>query len=297
MRPRKLLNILPLGVVQTSQAVVGFEHYVVVGGVEGCILWHQDTYSGPCLGRVAVTRPVVPFHFYPSARWAEKRGWRWSEALPASSPLQWSLSLRGENGPGGFIVLKSASNPRVCTFIWILNTDLKVGSGEWRGCAGRPWSSLSCSGLPLLSISFFTLKFGAGSRWSHPELVEGLCLSSLMSDSRGPEEGWLAANPAPPGSVCVAGAKTQHGMFFLPGVGEGGLGCIPELHLRSGPEHPLMVLIVERQHLLRASHPGTSSCLPQGRLPRYLIHQSLAATMFEFGFHLRQRIGELGARL
>uniref|UniRef100_A0A3Q2HPG4 StAR-related lipid transfer protein 3 n=1 Tax=Equus caballus TaxID=9796 RepID=A0A3Q2HPG4_HORSE len=66
--------------------------------------------------------------------------------------------VRGENGPGGFIVLKPASNPRVCTFIWILNTDLK------------------------------------------------------------------------------------------------------------------------------------------GRLPRYLIHQSLAATMFEFAFHLRQRIGELGAR-
>ncbi|XP_006176420.1 stAR-related lipid transfer protein 3 isoform X2 [Camelus ferus] len=66
--------------------------------------------------------------------------------------------VRGENGPGGFIVLKPANNPRVCTFIWILNTDLK------------------------------------------------------------------------------------------------------------------------------------------GRLPRYLIHQSLAATMFEFAFHLRQRIGELGAR-
>uniref|UniRef100_A0A2K5S569 StAR-related lipid transfer protein 3 n=1 Tax=Cebus imitator TaxID=2715852 RepID=A0A2K5S569_CEBIM len=67
--------------------------------------------------------------------------------------------VRGENGPGGFIVLKSPSNPCVCTFIWILNTDLK------------------------------------------------------------------------------------------------------------------------------------------GRLPRYLIHQSLAATMFEFAFHLRQRISELGARV
>ncbi|XP_063485005.1 stAR-related lipid transfer protein 3 isoform X8 [Symphalangus syndactylus] len=66
--------------------------------------------------------------------------------------------VRGENGPGGFIVLKSASNPRVCTFVWILNTDLK------------------------------------------------------------------------------------------------------------------------------------------GRLPRYLIHQSLAATMFEFAFHLRQRISELGVQ-
>lgn len=31
----------------------------------------------------------------------------------------------------------------------------------------------------------------------------------------------------------------------------------------------------------------------QGRLPRYLIHQSLAATMFEFAFHLRQRVAEL----
>ncbi|XP_044527686.1 stAR-related lipid transfer protein 3 [Gracilinanus agilis] len=66
--------------------------------------------------------------------------------------------VRGENGPGGFIVLKSPSNPRVCTFVWVLNTDLK------------------------------------------------------------------------------------------------------------------------------------------GRLPRYLIHQSLATTMFEFAFHLRQRVGELCAR-
>ncbi|XP_054252805.1 LOW QUALITY PROTEIN: stAR-related lipid transfer protein 3 [Indicator indicator] len=36
-----------------------------------------------------------------------------------------SKYVRGENGPGGFIVLKCPSNPRVCTFIWILNTDLK----------------------------------------------------------------------------------------------------------------------------------------------------------------------------
>ncbi|XP_039595575.1 stAR-related lipid transfer protein 3 isoform X2 [Polypterus senegalus] len=36
-----------------------------------------------------------------------------------------SRYIRGENGPGGFVVLKSSSNPSVCTFIWILNTDLK----------------------------------------------------------------------------------------------------------------------------------------------------------------------------
>uniref|UniRef100_H2UX46 StAR related lipid transfer domain containing 3 n=1 Tax=Takifugu rubripes TaxID=31033 RepID=H2UX46_TAKRU len=33
--------------------------------------------------------------------------------------------VRGENGPGGFVVLKSSMNPSVCTFIWVLNTDLK----------------------------------------------------------------------------------------------------------------------------------------------------------------------------
>uniref|UniRef100_A0A3Q3IYK3 START domain-containing protein 3 n=2 Tax=Monopterus albus TaxID=43700 RepID=A0A3Q3IYK3_MONAL len=33
--------------------------------------------------------------------------------------------VRGENGPGGFVVLKSSCNPSVSTFIWVLNTDLK----------------------------------------------------------------------------------------------------------------------------------------------------------------------------
>ncbi|XP_069807721.1 stAR-related lipid transfer protein 3 [Dendropsophus ebraccatus] len=33
--------------------------------------------------------------------------------------------VRGENGPGGFVVLKSSRNPSICTFVWILNTDLK----------------------------------------------------------------------------------------------------------------------------------------------------------------------------
>ncbi|KAJ8245951.1 hypothetical protein GJAV_G00262070 [Gymnothorax javanicus] len=36
-----------------------------------------------------------------------------------------SRCVRGENGPGGFVVLKSSSNPSVCIFIWVLNTDLK----------------------------------------------------------------------------------------------------------------------------------------------------------------------------
>ncbi|KAL4659292.1 stAR-related lipid transfer protein 3 [Arapaima gigas] len=36
-----------------------------------------------------------------------------------------SRFVRGENGPGGFVVLKSSNNPSLCNFIWVLNTDLK----------------------------------------------------------------------------------------------------------------------------------------------------------------------------
>ncbi|KAI7798630.1 stAR-related lipid transfer protein 3 [Triplophysa rosa] len=42
-----------------------------------------------------------------------------------SKPPSGGRFVRGENGPGGFVVLKSSSNPSVCTFIWVLNTDLK----------------------------------------------------------------------------------------------------------------------------------------------------------------------------
>lgn len=62
--------------------------------------------------------------------------------------------VRGENGPGGFIVLKSASNPRVCTFIWILNTDLK-GSVAIASRAGKR----DCLGFLLL------MKDDAEQRW------------------------------------------------------------------------------------------------------------------------------------
>ncbi|KFO34893.1 StAR-related lipid transfer protein 3 [Fukomys damarensis] len=45
--------------------------------------------------------------------------------VPAFLSLERTSDAQGENGPGGFVVLKSASNPSVCTFVWILNTDLK----------------------------------------------------------------------------------------------------------------------------------------------------------------------------
>ncbi|XP_066483664.1 stAR-related lipid transfer protein 3 isoform X2 [Tiliqua scincoides] len=33
--------------------------------------------------------------------------------------------VRAENGPGGFVALKCATNPNLCTLFWVLNTDLK----------------------------------------------------------------------------------------------------------------------------------------------------------------------------
>lgn len=76
----------------------------------------------------------IPSLFRPRPRWARNGGGE-SGASPGSGVPSGASLLRGENGPGGFVVLKSASNPRVCTFIWILNTDLKV---RGRGCRQAP---------------------------------------------------------------------------------------------------------------------------------------------------------------
>lgn len=56
-------------------------------------------------------------------------------------------------------------------------------------------------------------------------------------------------------------------------LSQGGMGALPAPNCPSQPRVPVLC--------------------PQGRLPKYLIHQSLAATMFEFAFHLRQRVAEL----
>uniref|UniRef100_A0A674MK92 StAR related lipid transfer domain containing 3 n=1 Tax=Takifugu rubripes TaxID=31033 RepID=A0A674MK92_TAKRU len=56
--------------------------------------------------------------------------------------------VRGENGPGGFVVLKSSMNPSVCTFIWVLNTDLKVPECLCPVRAGCPATSSTRAWLP-----------------------------------------------------------------------------------------------------------------------------------------------------
>lgn len=222
------------------------------------------------------------------------RGLAWPQGFPNCTSL-----LRGENGPGGFIVLKSTSNPHVCTFIWILNTDLKVGLLGLQGRLGaveRLCSDLGgflpCSGSPLLPTSFLISNLGQG-----PGALLALSCCSYLWLLR-PQVGVAGCQPNPSWVVCVAGAKTwaQH---VLPARGEGervAQAAFQSCTCILAQSTPCWRQLLKGEPLLRASHPGTSSCLPQGRLPRYLIHQSLAATMFEFAFHLRQRISELGAR-
>lgn len=93
-----------------------------------------------------------------------------SQRIPARIPTWLCLNLlaflrRGENGPGGFIVLKCPSNAKVCTFIWILNTDLKVKPvSGWGSCVPSPAQlspgSSSHRSSPLASTALKGLRFG-----------------------------------------------------------------------------------------------------------------------------------------
>lgn len=94
----------------------------------------------------------------------------------------------------------------------------------------------------------------------------------FTSECRGPVERWLTAKPAPPRSVCVAGAKSRHSVFFLPGVrGRGWLrlrsrAAPAPAALTQGTRHapPPLVPVRRGEPLLRAGHPETSSHLPAG---------------------------------
>uniref|UniRef100_A0A8C9N1B9 START domain-containing protein n=1 Tax=Serinus canaria TaxID=9135 RepID=A0A8C9N1B9_SERCA len=75
-----------------------------------------------------------------------------------------SKYVRGENGPGGFIVLKCPSNAKVCTFIWILNTDLKVKASSWvrqlSPSPAQPKDPSSHRSGPLASAALKGFRFG-----------------------------------------------------------------------------------------------------------------------------------------
>ena len=174
MRAGRWYAPCPWGCANTRQAVGGGSEHPIAGGVGGCILWRPGHPFRPCPDQ------QLPSRFHPSPRWVGAE--RGSGVSPGSrSPTSASL-LRGENGPGGFIVLKSASNPRVCTFIWILNTDLKVGVLGLRGrlCGGEGTCCVAlgvpASGFPALRL-LSSSETGAGSRWS--SRPEALCLPSL----------------------------------------------------------------------------------------------------------------------
>lgn len=113
----------------------------------------------------------------------------------------------------------------------------------------------------------------------------------------GPAEGgWLPASPLPGLSACLT-PRPGHSVFLLlKGRGEGARATLQSCTCTLAQRNPFGCPLLTEEPLRTARPPGANSRLPQGRLPRYLIHQSLAATMFEFAFHLRQRVGEMGAR-
>ncbi|XP_076213054.1 stAR-related lipid transfer protein 3 [Aptenodytes patagonicus] len=107
---------------------------------EKMILWNRTVAACQILQRVedntivsydvaagAAGGVISPRDFVNVRRIERRRDRYISSGMSTTHSLKPPLSkyVRGENGPGGFIVLKCPSNPRVCTFIWILNTDLK----------------------------------------------------------------------------------------------------------------------------------------------------------------------------
>ncbi|KAF1463524.1 StAR-related lipid transfer protein 3, partial [Megadyptes antipodes antipodes] len=107
---------------------------------EKMILWNRTVAACQILQRVedntivsydmaagAAGGVISPRDFVNVRRIERRRDRYISSGMSTTHSLKPPLSkyVRGENGPGGFVVLKCPSNPRVCTFIWILNTDLK----------------------------------------------------------------------------------------------------------------------------------------------------------------------------
>uniref|UniRef100_A0A2K5M495 StAR related lipid transfer domain containing 3 n=1 Tax=Cercocebus atys TaxID=9531 RepID=A0A2K5M495_CERAT len=129
--------------------------------------------------------------------------------------------VRGENGPGGFVVLKSASNPRVCTFVWILNTDLKVGC--W-GAACPGTSSTRASRPPCLNLPF-TCDSASGPVATTSRARKGASWASAAHVGPGPR---LSPSTEP----CSAWSRLSEqavgwstGLWGSPGWRKWGLAC------------------------------------------------------------------------
>ncbi|XP_046894807.1 stAR-related lipid transfer protein 3 [Hypomesus transpacificus] len=108
----------PEKMVQWNKTVSGCQ---ILQRVDDNTLVSYDVSSGAAGG-------VVSARDFVNVRRVERKRDRYISAGMATEhdgkPAH-SRYVRGENGPGGFVVLKSSSNPSVCTFIWVLNTDLK----------------------------------------------------------------------------------------------------------------------------------------------------------------------------
>ncbi|XP_023660920.1 stAR-related lipid transfer protein 3-like isoform X2 [Paramormyrops kingsleyae] len=109
----------PEKMVQWNRTISGCQ---ILQRVDDNTLVSYDISSGAAGG-------VVSPRDFVNVRRVERRRDRYMSAgmatIHEAKPLH-NCYVRGENGPGGFVVLKSGTSPSVCTFIWVLNTDLKV---------------------------------------------------------------------------------------------------------------------------------------------------------------------------
>ncbi|XP_061087964.1 stAR-related lipid transfer protein 3 isoform X1 [Conger conger] len=108
----------PEKMVQWNRTVSGCQ---ILQRVDDNTLVSYDVSSGAAGGVVS------PRDFVNVRRVERRRDYYISAGMATSHDAKPPISrcVRGENGPGGFVVLKSNSNPSVCTFLWVLNTDLK----------------------------------------------------------------------------------------------------------------------------------------------------------------------------
>uniref|UniRef100_A0A3B3Q5M5 StAR-related lipid transfer protein 3 n=1 Tax=Paramormyrops kingsleyae TaxID=1676925 RepID=A0A3B3Q5M5_9TELE len=108
----------PEKMVQWNRTISGCQ---ILQRVDDNTLVSYDISSGAAGG-------VVSPRDFVNVRRVERRRDRYMSAgmatIHEAKPLH-NCYVRGENGPGGFVVLKSGTSPSVCTFIWVLNTDLK----------------------------------------------------------------------------------------------------------------------------------------------------------------------------
>ncbi|TRY96299.1 hypothetical protein DNTS_024023 [Danionella cerebrum] len=230
-----------------------------------------------------------------------------------SSKPNHSRYVRGENGPGGFIVLKSSSNPSVCTFIWVLNTDLKDKQDAAGFFEGSKFATVFLEDTKFAAhfheATTFTARFLEATKFAARFLEAtkfAACYLAATKFAAGFLEatkfaaGFLKANKF--AEVFLEATKFAAAVFleatkFAARFLEATKFAARFLEATKFAAAVFLEAAKFAAGFLEAAKFAAgfleAAKFAAGRLPRYLIHQSLAATMFEFMSHLRQRVKEV----